>query len=880
MSKEDVLSLIPFLGKKLIEKEQATKEGKAKKVSTTESVEDSLPFDKVIDNIIKIGKGKYRVIAKTNAISIDDMDKEDQDNVLMAYAEYINGLTKAYQTFIPSYSLDIRDNLQKLKQRYEQEDSEQIRAWLEDDEALQKELVTENDIIETRFYLVFKTDFKSYNNEEKDYTRAKKELLKMLKHASDELEGIGLHIEQLNYEEIGKVYYFYLNSFAAGVQEPVFDNDIINGEKTFKLSRSTKNSLEDNIEIFNLSEKETHHLEDGGLDFKQKIAPYSINDKESGEYIKLGSAYMTFYEIYDYPNNLPRLWAKKLYKFRKNIDISIHTKPIPTDEIAKELNKAALTYGSAMIDEKTGEKKKAVTMLEKRMESSSESVLKTMDELDSGEQAFFHFSMYVRLKARNLEELEDLCMEIETVLGSMRVLFRKCSDNMRNALWAVMPIGVDYLGSTRNMLTTGVVNSFPYVNFSFSHKDGFFLATHKYNLSFINFNPFKLENANGSILGASGAGKSVTFKKIAKGLTSVLDVNLTIIDPDGESKIKVFDPITKQETSFAESIDAEVIDYYVGSKNKINLLELEPDDEMESLIKPHISFIKIFLSHIIDMQKADRNKIDYSLIHLYNQFGFTDDKDSFYDDRRREEGKFYMGRPKRKAPELYDLFMLWYSNELQDIIGDTKYLANQLGEWTRKGSIDIFDGPTNVDFSNKRIIFNLKHLDKYVKEPGIFILMQKLWDLARRNPLQYKANLIDEAHTLMRNDTMGEYVFEINKRIRKYGGSNIFATQNVTDFNKTKFGPEILKNCSWSLLMKQAKNDVDILQDMFQMTRSEALKMTRFNPRKGEAYLVADGFRIPINVRVSQKELSTFTTKTSDLQKMSQMREITKVGVM
>ncbi|MPN60231.1 hypothetical protein SDC9_207956 [bioreactor metagenome] len=65
--------------------------------------------------------------------------------------------------------------------------------------------------------------------------------------------------------------------------------------------------------------------------------------------------------------------------------------------------------------------------------------------------------------------------------------------------------------------------------------------------------------------------------------------------------------------------------------------------------------------------------------------------------------------------------------------------------------------------------------------------------------------------------------------------------------------------------MKQDRGNVDELQERYQMTRSEAMKMTRFNRNKGEAYLVADKFRIPINIRISVKEKRTFTTKTSDL---------------
>ena len=42
------------------------------------------------------------------------------------------------------------------------------------------------------------------------------------------------------------------------------------------------------------------------------------------------------------------------------------------------------------------------------------------------------------------------------------------------------------------------------------------------------------------------------------------------------------------------------------------------------------------------------------------------------------------------------------------------------------------------------------------------------------------------------------------------------------------------------------------------MLPSEANRMTKFNRNKGECYLVADGYRVPLNIRVSEKELATF----------------------
>ena len=225
------------------------KNSKNEKISSKKAntVESDLPFDNVIDNIIKIDDARYRMIARTNAISIDDMDSSDKGTVLEIYSDWLNGMTKAYQTYIPSFTLDIREHLNKLEDRIEE--APELEEWINDDIELQTELIEENDIIDTQFYLIFQADIKPSNNNQKDLLAAKKLLSKQIKYASDELEGIGLNLYTLDRNEIGKLFYLCLNPFSAGVQEPNFNDNLVAG-MNHKVSEGK----------LNLNKKRTHFL--------------------------------------------------------------------------------------------------------------------------------------------------------------------------------------------------------------------------------------------------------------------------------------------------------------------------------------------------------------------------------------------------------------------------------------------------------------------------------------------------------------------------------------------------------------------------------------------------------------------------------------------
>jgi hypothetical protein len=282
------------------------------------------------------------------------------------------------------------------------------------------------------------------------------------------------------------------------------------------------------------------------------------------------------------------------------------------------------------------------------------------------------------------------------------------------------------------------------------------------------------------------------------------------------------------------------------------------------LIRAHIPFVKRFLKKTVEIKDGEMQKFDALLSYVYNKFGFTDDVSTYYVETPVEGDLMGTTRKtRRRAPELYDLYKAAKSNAVLDVVGDTTEIADRLRPWTREGNDDLFDGQTTIDFKNeKRIIIGLKHLDDEYKDIGALVIFDKMWKhgLALDG---YKLIYCEETHYLVRDEELGRYVYDFAKRFRKFGGGLLLVTQNITDYMKTKYGPEIIKNASTSILMKQDKADAEILGEMFQMKKSVSLKMTKFNKNKGECYMIVDNNVIPMNVKVSDYELKVF--KTGDM---------------
>lgn len=101
------------------------------------------------------------------------------------------------------------------------------------------------------------------------------------------------------------------------------------------------------------------------------------------------------------------------------------------------------------------------------------------------------------------------------------------------------------------------------------------------------------------------------------------------------------------------------------------------------------------------------------------------------------------------------------------------------------GSLSAFGGSTNVDLDNKYIVLDISEMNEHLKALGMFIALDFVWDKAKESRIQKKVIFLDELWTLIGssgNRLAADYVLEIFKVIRGYGGSAIAATQDISDF--------------------------------------------------------------------------------------------------
>jgi len=97
-------------------------------------------------------------------------------------------------------------------------------------------------------------------------------------------------------------------------------------------------------------------------------------------------------------------------------------------------------------------------------------------------------------------------------------------------------------------------------------------------------------------------------------------------------------------------------------------------------------------------------------------------------------------------------------------------------------SQNYFNHRTNVDFTNRIMCFDIKELGNQLKELGMLIVQDAVWNRVTINRKRRIATCYycDEFHLLLKDKQTALYSVEIWNRFRKWGGISTGMTQNVS----------------------------------------------------------------------------------------------------
>ena len=476
----------------------------------------------------------------------------------------------------------------------------------------------------------------------------------------------------------------------------------------------------------------------------------------------------------------------------------------------------------------------------------------------------FYMSVLITISARTYEELLWRRGQMTDLLKSMDMYVNDCNFQHEAALRSVMPfLCIDpsiEKKAQRNILTSGAASTYMFTSFEMSDDSGVLLGMNRHNNSLCIvdlFNTKVNKNANVTLLGTSGAGKTFTMQLLA------LRMRMRGI------QCYILAPLKGHEFKRAcNAVGGAYIKISPGSSSCINVMEirktLSPEMELideidynseDSLLARKIQQLLIFFSLLIpDMSNEEEQMLDEALVKTYRQFGITHDNDSLYADRMHTRYK--------KMPILGDLHKLLEENPL------TKRLAIIVSRFVT-GSAQSFNQQTNVNLDNKYVVIDISELKGKLLPVGMFIGLDYIWDQVKSDRTQRKAIYIDEIWQLIgasSNRQAGEFCQEIFKIARGYGAAAIAASQDLSDFfslEDGKYGRAIINNSKTKIILNLEPDEAEYVRDTLKLTRAEIRSITQFE--RGEALISSNNNKVPVLVRASKAEQQLITTDRSEL---------------
>jgi hypothetical protein len=393
-----------------------------------------------------------------------------------------------------------------------------------------------------------------------------------------------------------------------------------------------------------------------------------------------------------------------------------------------------------------------------------------------------------------------------------------------------------------------------------SDKDGIMMGVNKANNSLVIvdiFNTKIYKNANIAILGTSGAGKTFTMQLMALRLRRK-NVQVFIIAPDKGHEF----------ARACNNIGGAFIQISPASPNCINVMEIRPTDRTASEILDgytverselamKIQSLHIFFSLLIpDLSHEEKQLLDEALVITYAEKGITHDNQSLEDSDNPGQCK--------DMPILGDLHEVLLRKR------ECRRMANILNRLVH-GSAATFNQKTNVDLSNKYVVLDISELSGDLLL-GMFVALDFVWAKAKEDRTVEKAIFVDEAWKLLvSNELAGEYLLEIFKVIRAYGGSAICATQDLVDFfalKGGKLGRGILNNSKTKIILNMEPSEAENIRKELDLSEAEAMSIARFE--RGTGLISTNSNNLIVDFKASQLEKDLITTDRKDLQELKE----------
>ena len=599
-----------------------------------------------------------------------------------------------------------------------------------------------------------------------------------------------------------------------------------------------KNKLEEKFKKKEIIESNV----EGVFSDKDFLSPSYIN-LSNPKYIEIDNLYYSNIIITNYYHEQNDLLLKNILDSNINMNISIFYEKQNPYKIIKDL-----TYhiGNVGADLKSENENREDIEIAAFTYNDAKYIRK---EIQINNEDIYFLYIYINLYSEDKKELEYLINKVEGILEAKGMISRRAYFRQEQTFIACLPIMENKKEikevAKRNVLTSGLISTYPFISSTMFDENGIFIGTNIYNNSMVfidRYNTNKYKNANMCIFGSSGAGKSFYIKLLTIRFR-ILGIEQYIIDPD------------REYTKICENLDGTLIKIGPSSNSYINIFDIREESLEEgengylaTKISKLIGFFNLIFGNINEEEKA---VLEEKIIEVYKEKNITFDDESLY---RKEENKIIIKpifKGTKDMPILEDFYNI-LKRDKKTIKFKTKLIPFV------KGSMSFFNNYTNVELDNKLIVADVYELGEENLKYGMYIFTALFWDRIKRDRSIKKAIYLDEIWRLIgitSNKEVASFIYKIFKTIRKYGGSGVAITQDIYDLFSLEngvYGKSILNNSEIKTFFSLEEDNIKLLKEYTNMSEKETVEIRSL--KRGECLMFAKNNHILVKIESSDEE--------------------------
>ena len=494
-------------------------------------------------------------------------------------------------------------------------------------------------------------------------------------------------------------------------------------------------------------------------------------------------------------------------------------------------------------------------------------VQQALSEINTDRQRYLELSVLVHLEADTEDELYAMAQEVQARLAGWRVESKLAREQAWEGFLSCLPLGEMRLAErycTFGTLSRPLACLFSYGTQQIDHEDGVFVGVDATSGSAMTLDTRELVNPHGVILGQSGGGKSFVIKSLSTRLRS-LGHREVIIDPEGNSRY----------VRVAKAIGGAYAVVAPGSRHKINPFDLHEDymnitlledlfeDEdggeeaeqawesaraaaLDGKAQEITRMVSLMVSSdeksgaVGGLSGAEASYVERAVYEAYERKGITRDPAT-----HRNEPPIF--------PDFWEI--------LREYAGDNglvEGLLEKLWSWHSGALSKLFDAPTNVDLTNKYLVFQISKVKNRQKAPVMHAILEFLNGVLS-NPAEPSDCWIDEGWALLAFEMSAEFAETMYRSGRARDNAMWLASQAVNEFVGSPQGNVILDLAATHMVFRhEHQKSARATASVHDLSEEETEELLNF--QRGEGYLIVDQARIPMRVLASEREEELYNT--------------------